>query len=109
VAHLLGSIPDELAAFRRADDSPFLYCDSIRRQLTGETPAADHDPQSAPFWKDTFAALLAGGEQRRERCPQCHQRDKTRLLRSAQLRSADEGQTLTFGCDGCGAQWTVNT
>jgi len=103
-------ISTEQSIYDHADANQFLYCENIRRALAGDglVEAGNACGDRVPFWKQQFQDASDPSKQRKEKCPQCKSTD-TALLRSAQLRSADEGHTLTFECQVCKTRWNVNT
>ena len=56
---------------------------------------------------DTMEAKAAEGAKADEACPACGKREMT--FTTAQLRSADEGQTIFFSCGACGHTYSLNS
>eukprot|EP00037_Helgoeca_nana_P002340 m.33221 g.33221 ORF g.33221 m.33221 type:complete len:139 (+) comp12512_c0_seq2:116-532(+) len=52
-------------------------------------------------------ASASEGTKTDEMCPACGKREMT--FTTAQLRSADEGQTIFFSCQGCGNKYNLNS
>jgi len=107
LAKLIG-VDTERGIFDSAHENQFLYCEHIRCVIGNVEKTQENAQEDAPFWKQQFADASNPSKQRRETCPQCRSRN-TVLLRAAQLRSADEGHTLTFECSDCKTRWNVNT
>lgn len=107
LAKLIG-VDQERSIFDAANENQFLYCEHIRCAISNADNPQENAHGEVLFWKQQFADASNPSKQRRETCPQCKSRN-TVLLRAAQLRSADEGHTLTFECSDCKTRWNVNT
>ena len=63
--------------------------------------------QAPKFDTQVDAKVEVLGAKAMEACPKCGRRDMT--FTTAQLRSADEGQTIFYDCQSCGYKYNLNS